>query len=1301
MNRKIGPYVRPAGLLLLSLLTGLPAQGAQSDSAAARLRARMGAGTAVSMHPATGVARFVRLAPGNPVSLSPLAAGSLEAKAEAFFRQDGDLFGIQDAGSELRFAGSVAGKLGVTRLTYEQVYKGIPVFAGVLRANFDRSGRMITANGDFVPGISVATQPRISAAQAGKIALANALIEDRDGKVSTVAPHVVGSKLVIFRTGLVAGRPGDSHLTYQVEVDNKGDVHKDVFVDALSGKFLDAISRVQDALFRKAFDGMGEMPPYTNYPSNPFWVEGDPFPTGNAEADNMIESSLETYNLYENAFSYDSSGLYPFFPATAGQMHSIFDRGDGCPNASWNSTYISFCPGTTTDDITSHEWSHAFTEFTSGLIYQFQSGALNESYSDVRGETVDLINGRGLDDPNTPRTAGNCSFFTPPQATLTVNAPPSIAGDLPAGTAAFGPALDLAGITGDVVQADDGDSSDPDGPPIPGSTDDACQPLINGAQVAGKIALIQRGNCTFVIKVKNAQDAGAVAAIVYNHTDGGDAVMMMGGADATITISSLFIGRTNGLSILGHLPGVNTTLHVGSTTTDNSYRWLIGEESTAFGGAIRDMYDPNCYSNPGKVTDTTYYVCSVATDGGGVHTNSGVTNHAYALLSDGGVYNGHTVNAIGMTKAQHLWFQAQTHYLVPASDFSDMADALEQSCIDLTGINLPKLSTATGDSGPSGEVIGPTDCAAVASAIAATQLRTPPTFCNYQPLLNPGAAPLCPSGQVPSGFLFQNFESDPFAAGWTATTGPTSPDFTPRAWTWINSLPARSGSGLWAQDVTYGTCAAGGDESGVIQLNSPSITVPANGARLSFDHSVSTEATADGGNLKISVNGGPATLVPAANLTYNPYNLAALVATDPLAGEPAFSGGDGGTNDPGRWGTTVVDLTGIANAGDQIQLRFDFGQDGCGGTGFGWYVDNLSGFTCQPAGSGNPTIAIGDFAAFEGNSGTTPFNFTVTLTPPDPSGPHSVDFVTQDGTATIADNDYFPVSGTLVFAPNETSKTVSVSVVGDTKFEADETFFVSLGNATGASIGDAIGMGTILNDDQPVAIGSKDELIHDSRETRNLEATTQFWKISQKANSSYEIIVDALTGDMGATGPKLLRVDSDGSTVLQQGTSVSGGDSKSLRFENAGAINNSQFVQVQSDVTGCNPSCDVNDTFRIRAYDTTYRFSRFNNNATQVTIAIIANPTADPVTGTLWFWSGAGTALGQQAVTIPAKGAFVLNTSALPAFAGQSGTITFSNDAPYGALSGKAVAVEPATGFTFDTAMVPRPATTKMVPRDN
>src|SRR5262249_49782580 len=109
-------------------------------------------------------------------------------------------------------------------------------------------------------------------------------------------------------------------------------------------------------------------------------------------------------------------------------------------------------------------------------------------------------------------------------------------------------------------------------------------------------------------------------------------------------------------------------------------------------------------------------------------------------------------------------------------------------------------------------------------------------------------------------------------------------------------------------------------------------------------------------------------------------------------------------------------------------------------------------------------ISINDVSMNEGNSGTTAFDFTVSLDSPQ-SAPVTVDFATADGTAT-AGSDYAANSGTVTFAPGSTSQPVTVLVNGDTTFEPNETFLVNLSNATGnAAIADNQGVGTIVNDD--------------------------------------------------------------------------------------------------------------------------------------------------------------------------------------------------------------------------------------------
>ena len=90
-----------------------------------------------------------------------------------------------------------------------------------------------------------------------------------------------------------------------------------------------------------------------------------------------------------------------------------------CPNANWNGRTTNYCNGVTADDVVAHEWGHAYTQYNSGLIYQWQPGALNESYSDIWGETIDLINDR----EDGTRATSTPSVLTEPARRTTTRAP--------------------------------------------------------------------------------------------------------------------------------------------------------------------------------------------------------------------------------------------------------------------------------------------------------------------------------------------------------------------------------------------------------------------------------------------------------------------------------------------------------------------------------------------------------------------------------------------------------------------------------------------------------------------------------------------------------------------------------------------------------------------------------------------------------------------------------------------------------------------------------------------------------------
>jgi probable HAF family extracellular repeat protein len=159
---------------------------------------------------------------------------------------------------------------------------------------------------------------------------------------------------------------------------------------------------------------------------------------------------------------------------------------------------------------------------------------------------------------------------------------------------------------------------------------------------------------------------------------------------------------------------------------------------------------------------------------------------------------------------------------------------------------------------------------------------------------------------------------------------------------------------------------------------------------------------------------------------------------------------------PGQATATITvavhgDTTGEPNETFQVSLSQPAGAVIADGQGVGTIVDD------------EPRLSINNVSVQEGRSGTRVFVFTVTLSAPS-SGPVTVNFATVNGSAR-AGEDYDAQSGTITFAPGQTSQTISIVVKGDRKRESNETFVVNLSNAQGAFLLDAQGLGTILNDD--------------------------------------------------------------------------------------------------------------------------------------------------------------------------------------------------------------------------------------------
>lgn len=397
-----------------------------------------------------------------------------------------------------------------------------------------------------MPDAAVSTLPRLGERAA------------RDAAVRAVAAaHVTHfgkldagpSTLAIVRPGLTAGLPGTSRLAYGFAVAGT-DLRDQVWIDADTAEVVMRYSLRHEARHRIAYS-----PLYVAALPNLFKQREE---GGRASLlppiNKLFDYSGQVYDMFKNAFGRDS------FDGAGAIMRTVYLVNQNCPNAYWDGATTNYCPLFDLDDVVAHEWGHAYTEYTHGLIYENQSGALNESYSDIWGETVDLLNG-----------------------------------------------VDGAGGT--------------------------------------------------------ANGAPAPAGV----------------------------------------------------------RWAVGEDFGTGNGEyellLRDMWDPDRLGAPGYVGSPNYY-CGTE-DGGGVHTNSGVPNRAYALLVDGGTYRSVAVTGIGFVKAAHVYYQASTAYQTPSTTFAQHADALEASCADLTGVALPGLFALPG------ATITAADCAQVSNALTAVAMRTP------------------------------------------------------------------------------------------------------------------------------------------------------------------------------------------------------------------------------------------------------------------------------------------------------------------------------------------------------------------------------------------------------------------------------------------------------------------------------------------------------------------------------------------------------------------------------------------------
>ncbi|MFT7525857.1 MAG: bacillolysin [Arenicella sp.] len=663
-----------------------------------------------------------------------IGAGSAKHRSEKFLDYYAASFGASLSKANFAVNKTVDNDgIGMSHVHYQQTVKGVPVTGSYMIVHLKPEGVSAASSSVLTDGVShINVSPAVSAQYAKTHA--KALM----ARIYTGRPTILSEPhLEIYNQNLLDGAPGDgqSRLAWYMEAKGVA-IREAIWVDAMSGKAFKQFSKIADARDRFTYDSAGSGAQQVSLVR----TEAQPA-TGDTDTDNAHDFIGDSYDYY-----FDEHGRDSYDNQGAALISNVnYCEGGSCPygNAFWDGDEMTYGAGFTIDDVVAHELSHGVIEFSANLIYQNQSGALNESFADIFGETVDLINGAGTD--------------------------------------------------------------------------------------------------------------------------------------------------------------------------TEAVRWDLGEEI----GAIRNLYRPSLHGDPEKVSDQSY-VCGTQ-DQGGVHSNSGVPNHAFALMVDGGTYNNKTVSPIGLVKAGKIQYRALSSYLGPSSTLLDNYNALNTSCSDLIG-----------DFG-----ISATDCTAVLNAVDAVEMNVVPCF-------TPPAPPIaeCTDGTERSDYFSDDFEvinSSNWTTNlltsrntWTACVG------TPNIY--CDSAPQSGTYSLLGEDI-------GSISDSVVTLASGVDVVENSFFR--FDHKYDLESGFDGGVIEYSIDDGSNWLDAESLMTGRAYD--GVLSNDfenPLGGRAAFSGTQS------DYTTTQLDLSSLV--GETAKFRFRVGTDSSEAA-TGWHVDDVEVFQC--VGSGGPSTS--------------------------------------------------------------------------------------------------------------------------------------------------------------------------------------------------------------------------------------------------------------------------------------------------------------------------------------------------------
>ena len=506
---------------------------------------------------------------------------------------------------------------GVSHVYLRQRFQGIEVYGGNINVNVARDGAVLSHGSDFVSNLASAVNRAtpvldpVSAARAAASAVYLTptaplqIIEQRGGVSRETVLSGGGISLSPIPVKLVY-QPvaGAVRLAWNVEIEEVSQLHwwslrvdaetgallsKDDFVDHDNFSAAEAGGSTSSASSAGATSSAASATTVSGVADgSSYRAFGRPFESPNHGARSLITNPAHTI---ASPFGWhDTNGAAgPEFTITRGNnAHAYIDTiGDdqpdpgGEPDGGATLTFdFEFDPSKQPFDYKAAAVTNLFywNNIIHDVFYRYgfteaagnfqvnnygRGGAGNDA---VRAQAQD---GGGLPPISVGPPLNNANFSTSPDGSpgrmqmylwqpaypnaVTVNAPSPIVGSYDATDAQFGTPATPLGVTGTVALANDG----------VGVTADACEPLVGFPP--GAIALIERGSCAFAIKVLNAQNAGAVAAILHNNVPGGPALRMgiaVGpppdavavASAALVVIPSVMVSYDDGHSFRANLP---------------------------------------------------------------------------------------------------------------------------------------------------------------------------------------------------------------------------------------------------------------------------------------------------------------------------------------------------------------------------------------------------------------------------------------------------------------------------------------------------------------------------------------------------------------------------------------------------------------------------------------------------------------------------------------------------------------------------------------------------------------------------